>query len=103
MFCLRDASAGDAHLLCEPCAGHAESFANRAQPPFGRRFEARVAGRSVIDNGAVLLPDGCFDAHLSTHMIAHSPNSILLYIRNAIILYINIDTMSNILRDKYTV
>src|SRR5882757_7401567 len=68
MFCLRDAGAGDTHLLGYLGSRHAEGAANCAQPALRRRFQAGDTGRSVVYDVAVLLLDDCFDAHVSTHM-----------------------------------
>src|SRR5258708_38923638 len=68
MFCLRDAGAGDTHVLGYLGSRHAEGAANCAQPALRRCFQAGDTGSSVVYDVAVLLPDDCFDAHLETHM-----------------------------------
>ena len=70
VFGLGDASAGDAHPLCDFSARHSERVANRTQPTLRRDFEAGNSSGSAIDDAAVLLPDDRFDAYLSIHRLA---------------------------------
>jgi hypothetical protein len=42
VFCLRDAGAGNAHLLRDLGTRHAEGATNRAQPPLRWSFQAQI-------------------------------------------------------------